>query len=80
VAPLSYLSLVWSFLAGSLLFGEAPQAQALAGAAAIAIGGVVTLRSSARDETVPPASVDYGGAIDNEDAGEVRAHGVDDLR
>jgi drug/metabolite transporter (DMT)-like permease len=67
VAPLGYLSVVWSFLAGSFLFGEALQARALAGAVAIAVGGVVTLRSSAREDVVPPPSVDYGGPVDRED-------------
>jgi len=66
MAPLGYLSVVWSFLAGTFLFGEALQARALAGAAAIAVGGVVTLRSTPRDETVPPPSVDYGGPVDRE--------------
>ena len=80
VAPLSYLSLVWSFLAGLLLFGEAPQALAIVGAVAIAAGGVVTLRSVARDETVPPASVDYGGPIDNEDPDDSDAREAEALR
>jgi drug/metabolite transporter (DMT)-like permease len=69
VAPLGYLSVLWSFLAGWFLFGESPQARAIAGAAAIAVGGVVTLRSSAREEeAVPPASVDYGGPLDRDEA------------
>jgi drug/metabolite transporter (DMT)-like permease len=67
VAPLGYLSVVWSFLAGSFLFGEALQARALAGALAIAAGGVVTLRSSAQEDVVPPPSADYGGPLDRED-------------
>jgi drug/metabolite transporter (DMT)-like permease len=71
VAPLGYLSLVWSFLAGSILFGEALQARALAGALAIAAGGVLTLRSSGQDEAVPPPSVDYGGPVDREDPASI---------
>lgn len=67
VAPLGYLSVVWSFLAGSIVFGEALQARALAGALAIAAGGIVTLRSSAQDAALPPPSVDYGGPLDRED-------------
>ncbi|MGZ8439042.1 MAG: DMT family transporter [Candidatus Limnocylindrales bacterium] len=67
MAPLGYLSVVWSFLAGTLLFGEPLQARALAGAAAIAVGGVSALRSSPQDETVPPPSVDYGGPVDHEE-------------
>jgi drug/metabolite transporter (DMT)-like permease len=76
VAPLGYLSLVWSFLAGSILFGEALEPRALAGALAIAAGGILTLRSSAQDEAVPPPSADYGGPPDRqdpEDANETRA-------
>jgi drug/metabolite transporter (DMT)-like permease len=71
VAPLGYLSLVWSFLAGSIVFGEPLQARAVAGALAIAAGGVVTLRSSAQDEAVPPPSVDYGGPLDREDPASI---------
>ncbi|HET7169436.1 MAG TPA: DMT family transporter [Candidatus Limnocylindrales bacterium] len=46
LAPLGYLSLVWSFLSGALVFGEAVQPRALLGALAIASGGIITLRSA----------------------------------
>ena len=64
LAPLGYLSLVWSFAVGALVFGEAVQPAAVLGAIAIAAGGVITLRSAPPDEDVPPASVDYGGPVD----------------
>lgn len=64
MAPLGYLSLIWSFLIGSFVFGEAIQPRALMGAMAIATGGVITLRSAPPGEELPPASVDYGGPID----------------
>lgn len=67
LAPLGYLSLVWSFLAGSLVFGEALQPRALVGAAAIAAGGVMTLRRAPPDEAVPPALVDNDGPLDRGD-------------
>lgn len=46
LAPLGYLSLVWSFLSGAVIFGEAVQPRALLGALAIAGGGIITLRSA----------------------------------
>lgn len=64
MAPLGYLSLVWSFAVGAFVFGEAIQPRALMGALAIATGGVITLRSAPPGEELPPASVDYGGPID----------------
>lgn len=63
MAPLGYLSLVWSFLVGSVLFGEALEPRALVGAAAIAAGGVMALRSAPTNEDVPPALIDYGGPV-----------------
>lgn len=61
IAPLGYLSLVWSFLVGAILFGEGVQPRALIGAIAIAIGGIAALRSGGpAEEDLPPASVDFG--------------------
>lgn len=61
LAPLGYLSVVWSFLVGSFLFGEALQLGALAGAVAITVGGVVALQGSAPDKGIPTPSSDDGG-------------------
>lgn len=68
LAPLSYLSVAWSFLVGTFVFGEALQMRALAGAVAIAAGGVMTIRATPTDEEVPPTLVDYGGPLDDERA------------
>ena len=68
IAPLGYLSIVWSFLIGTLVFGEALELRAVAGALAIAAGGVMTIRGTPPDEEVPPALVDYGGPLESEGA------------
>jgi drug/metabolite transporter (DMT)-like permease len=65
LAPLGYLTLVWSFIVGTLLFGEALVPRALVGAVAIAAGGVMALRGVPPDEDVPPPLVDYGGPLDD---------------
>ena len=41
LAPLTYTQLVWATLAGVLVFGDWPDAASLAGAAVIALGGVL---------------------------------------
>jgi drug/metabolite transporter (DMT)-like permease len=41
LAPLTYTQLVWATVAGALAFGEWPDATTLAGAAVIALGGVL---------------------------------------
>lgn len=50
LAPLGYLSVVWAFVVGALLFGEGVHLQAVLGAIAIAIGGVLALRGASRAE------------------------------
>lgn len=67
LAPLGYLSLVWSFIVGPLLFGEALVPRAVVGAVAIAAGGIMALRGAPPDEDVPPPLVDYGGPLDDRD-------------
>ncbi len=69
LAPLGYLSLVWSFLSGAILFREPVEPQAVAGALAIAVGGVVTFRAGPADREPVPASVDYGDPVDFETGG-----------
>ncbi|MEA2653664.1 MAG: hypothetical protein QOI37_891, partial [Chloroflexota bacterium] len=64
LAPLGYLSLVWSFLSGSVIFHEPAQIRAIIGALSIAVGGVVTVRSAPADGDPIPASVDYGDPVD----------------
>jgi drug/metabolite transporter (DMT)-like permease len=64
LAPLGYLSLVWSFLSGAILFREPVEPRAVAGAVAIALGGAVTFRVAPADREPVPASVDYGDPVD----------------
>jgi drug/metabolite transporter (DMT)-like permease len=66
LAPLGYLSLVWSFLSGAVLFHEPVEGRAVVGAVAIATGGAVTLRSGSDAREGLPTSVDYGDPIDLE--------------
>lgn len=66
LAPLSYLSVLWSFVAGTLLFGEPLQARAIAGAMAIAAGGVMTLHGSPADGAEVASRTDQVGPMDRE--------------
>ena len=62
LAPLGYLSVVWSFLVGAIVFGEAVQLQAVLGALAIAMGGVLALRGATRTEVARTPAPDDGAA------------------
>jgi S-adenosylmethionine uptake transporter len=62
LAPLGYLSVVWAFLAGAIVFGEAVQLRAVLGALAIAMGGVLALRGATRTEVVRTPAPDDGVA------------------
>lgn len=74
LAPLGYLSLVWSFLSSALLFREPVEPRAVVGALAIAVGGVVTFRAGPAGREPTPASVDYGDPADFDTAdGDRRA-------
>jgi drug/metabolite transporter (DMT)-like permease len=64
LAPLGYLSVLWSFLSGAILFREPVEPRAVAGALAIAFGGAVTFRAGPADLEQTPSSVDYGDPID----------------
>ena len=67
LAPLGYLSLVWSFIIGAVVFGEPVEPQAILGA--VAIAGVtvrVALRSGTGPEREVPVSVDFGDPVDLE--------------
>lgn len=66
MAPLGYLSLVWSFIIGAVVFGEPVEPQAVLGALAISIGGLIALRSGPTDDREVPVSVDFGDPIDLE--------------
>ena len=64
LAPLGYVSIVWSFLSGAIIFGEPVHPQAVAGAVAISIGGLIALRTAASGEGEVPVSVDFGDPVD----------------
>jgi len=63
LAPLGYLSLVWAFLVGATVFGEPIELRAIAGALAIAAGGILVLRSGTDAEDAPQASGEYGAPL-----------------
>ena len=48
LAPFAYTQIVWATIAGFALFGEVPDAVALAGAAVITAGGLIVLWSESR--------------------------------
>jgi len=60
LAPLGYLSVLWSFIIGALVFREPVEPRAVLGAIEIAAGGVMTLRGGAREREPLPASPDFG--------------------
>jgi drug/metabolite transporter (DMT)-like permease len=64
LAPLGYVSLVWSFIIGAVVFGEAVEPQAIVGAVAISIGGLIALRSGPAADREMPVSVDFGDPAD----------------
>jgi drug/metabolite transporter (DMT)-like permease len=64
LAPLGYLSLVWAFLIGATVFGEPVTPQAIVGAVAISIGGLIALRSGTGDDLDVPVSADFGDQLD----------------
>jgi len=68
LAPLGYLSLVWSFSYGYLVFGEPIEPAMVAGAAAIAIGGILAYRASSTGSTAAPTTspVDDVAAVEVE--------------
>ena len=76
VTPLGYLSVVWSFLVGTLVFGEALALRSVLGAVAIAAGGVITLRSAPAGEVPAPPLVDYGVAEGDEDGSPAASDGL----
>jgi drug/metabolite transporter (DMT)-like permease len=64
LAPLGYLSLVWAFLIGATVFGEPVTLQAVIGAVAISVGGLIALRSGTGDDLDVGVSVDFGDQLD----------------
>jgi S-adenosylmethionine uptake transporter len=64
LAPLGYLSLVWAFVIGAVVFGEPVELQAIVGALAISIGGLIALRGGPAADREMPVSVDFGDPVD----------------
>ena len=64
LAPLGYLSLVWAFVIGALMFGEPVEPQAIVGALAISVGGLIALRGGPAADREIPVSVDFGDPVD----------------
>jgi len=60
LAPLGYLSILWSFLLGAAVFREPVEVQAVIGAALIAAGGIMALRAAPDDEEPVSTSVEFG--------------------
>jgi S-adenosylmethionine uptake transporter len=60
LAPLGYLSILWSFLLGAIVFQEPVEVQAAIGAALIAGGGIIALRAAPDDAEPPTTSVEFG--------------------
>ena len=60
LAPLGYLSVLWSFIIGALVFREPVEPQAVLGAVEIAAGGVLTLRTGTDEREPVPPSPDFG--------------------
>ena len=54
LAPLGYLGVVWSFLVGAFVFGDAFDARAIVGAVAIVVGGLIALRNTNVSEPAAP--------------------------
>ncbi len=70
LAPMGYLSVLWAFLVGALVFAEPATPQGIAGAMAIAAGGILALRVPATRRGDARAIVDHAvPVVDAEEAG-----------
>ena len=65
LAPLGYLSVLWSFLVGATIFGDPIVPSAVLGAATIVAGGIVALRTVGQDDDALAApAIDRGDPAD----------------
>ncbi len=76
LAPLGYLSLVWSFTFGYLVFSEPIEPQMLAGATAIAIGGILAYRASWTGSTTGSTAAPTASPVDDVEPAEVEAEAM----
>ena len=60
LAPLGYLSILWSFLLGAAVFQEPVEVQAVIGALLIAGGGIMALRAVPDDDEPVSTSIEFG--------------------
>jgi len=63
LAPLGYLSILWSFLLGAAVFHEPVEVRAVIGAVLIAAGGIMALRATPDDEEPVATSVEFGDPV-----------------
>lgn len=73
LAPLGYLSLVWSFTFGYVVFSEPIEPAMLAGAVAIAAGGILAYRASWTAPTSATTVAPTASPIDDVAAAELEA-------
>jgi drug/metabolite transporter (DMT)-like permease len=73
LAPMGYLGVLWAFLVGALVFAEPATPQGIAGAVAIAAGGILALRQprpggpdaeTVADYAVPVVEADEAGPFE----------------
>jgi len=74
LAPMGYLGVLWAFLVGALVFSEPVTAQSVAGAAAIAVGGIIALREPSAGRGGSQGGTEY--AVPLLDADEAGPFGV----
>jgi drug/metabolite transporter (DMT)-like permease len=59
LAPMGYLSVLWAFVVGAIVFSEPISTQSALGAMAIVMGGVIALRESAGGDAGTQAMPEY---------------------
>lgn len=59
LAPMGYLGVLWAFIVGAIVFAEPTTIASVAGAIAIAAGGIVALRASDRGAAGGPSVTEY---------------------
>jgi drug/metabolite transporter (DMT)-like permease len=70
LAPMGYLGVLWAFVVGALVFAEPATPQAIAGAIAIAAGGILALRDPAATDADTRAAAEYAvPVVDADEAG-----------
>lgn len=68
LAPLGYLGVLWAFLVGALVFSEPATVRGVAGAMAIAVGGILALRGRVTSDDEAQATIEYAIPVVDADA------------